>query len=52
MALVLSASGPRVKASAFGFGGGEPPTPNAITPKPIEENISNVASSFFIDFDE
>jgi hypothetical protein len=40
-----------LKASALAFGRGEPPTPNAITPKPIEENISNVARIFFIGFD-
>jgi hypothetical protein len=51
MALVLSTSGPRVKASAFGFDRGEPPTPNAITPKPIAENIRVVANIFFIDLD-
>src|SRR5262249_22651665 len=48
MALVLSTSGPRPTASAFTFGRDEPPTPNAITPKPKAENISSVASIFFI----
>jgi hypothetical protein len=50
MALVLSTAGPRPAASAFTFGRDEPPTPNAITPKPIAENISVVASIFFIGF--
>src|SRR6266581_2109144 len=40
-ALELSTSGPWLTASAFAFGRGEPPTPNAITPNPIEENISS-----------
>src|SRR5262245_11481235 len=49
MALVRSMSGPRLGTSAFGFGRVEPPrTPNATTPKPIAENISSVASIFFI----
>ena len=45
-------SGPRVKASAFAFGRvvAEPPTPNAIMLKAIEENISDAASIFFVDF--
>ena len=48
--LELSTSGPWIKASALAFGRGEPPTPNAITPKPMEENIRNVAMIFFIGF--
>jgi hypothetical protein len=49
-ALVLSTSGPLLKASAFAFGRGEPPKPNATTPKPIDENISSDARIFFIGF--
>jgi hypothetical protein len=49
-ALVLSTLGPLTTASAFTFGRDEPPIPNAITPKPIAENISIVASIFFIGF--
>src|SRR5262249_30849912 len=50
-ALELSTSGPRLKASAFAFGRGDPPrTPNAITPKLIAENIRIVANIFFIGF--
>jgi hypothetical protein len=41
-----------LKASALAFGRGEPPTPNAITPKPMEENIRSVARIFFIGVDE
>jgi hypothetical protein len=37
-----------LNASALAFGRGEPPTPNAMTPKPIDENIRNVARIFFI----
>jgi hypothetical protein len=51
MALVLSTLGPLTLASAFTFGRDEPPTPNAITPKPIAENIRVVASIFFIGLD-
>ena len=51
IALELSTSGPRVKASALAFGRDEPPTPNATTPKPIEENINSDARIFFIGFE-
>ena len=36
------------KESAFAFGRVEPRTPNAITVKPIEQNISSVTRIFFI----
>jgi hypothetical protein len=48
IALELSTSWPCVKESAFTFRRDGPPTPNAITLKAIEENISSVATIFFI----